>query len=476
MLVPDLELLKLGPISLAESAPEDGTPEDLYSRVLETICGVADDSQAVEMYDGTLGVPIAFVSAHQSAVAQVQWNSNLAAIFTNPGNVSGVRWGSGTMISPDLFLTAGHLFDQTGGGWNRPRQNGTTNIISPQDIAMNMHLNFNFQVDSLGNPRIEQSFAITQLVEYRLGGIDFAICRIAGNPGNVFGWTTVSTVDAAVNDMLAIIGHPAGLPKRIEAGPTTAFSGNQIQYSDIDTLGGNSGSGILRAADGQLVGVHTNGGCNAAGTGSNIGMRISSIRAQSPTIVGLGTGVATSLIADLGTSVASDLLRTIASQDKTVLSDVGTSVVRDILGTLASRDKTVISDVGTSAIRDVLTLASRDVLGTTKAIDDVKHAGLDKQPGFENKGGFDIPRPIDPVRIDPVRVARPFVLATPHHSRVGLGGQEAQTAEPTRGEYEAVLAQLEVAIAQREAASAELDAQYRAVYAEYQDLLGGPTA
>jgi len=54
---------------------------------------------------------------------------HLASIYTNPGDVSGVRWGSGTMISPDLFLTCGHLFDQTGGGWERPRQNGTTTII-----------------------------------------------------------------------------------------------------------------------------------------------------------------------------------------------------------------------------------------------------------------------------------------------------------------------------------------------------------
>ena len=122
---------------------------------------MTDDSQPVEQYDGTLGVTTAFVAAHQAAACQVQWNANLASIYTNPGNVSGVRWGSGTMISADLFLTCGHLFDQTGGGWDRPRQNGTTNIITPQEIARNMRLNFNFQVDPAGNLRPEQSFPIT---------------------------------------------------------------------------------------------------------------------------------------------------------------------------------------------------------------------------------------------------------------------------------------------------------------------------
>ncbi len=278
LFVPRLDLL-IGARGLAEAEEKD-----LYSWAIRTICGATDDSQPVEQYAGNLGVSTAFVNSRQGAVAQVQWNNNLASIYTNPGNVSGVRWGSGTMISADLFLTCGHLFDQTGGGWQRPRQNGTNSIISPQEIARNMHLNFNFQVDSNGNQRPEQSFAITELIEYRLGGIDFAICRIAGNPGNSFGRTRVSATDAAVNDMLCIIGHPAGLPKRIEAGPVTSFSGSQVNYNDIDTLGGNSGSGILHAGSGSLVGVHTNGGCNAAGTGSNFGMRISAARAQSPTL------------------------------------------------------------------------------------------------------------------------------------------------------------------------------------------------
>ena len=278
LFVPRLDLLLR-----ARGLSEEERGRDLYSWAVETICGATDDSQPVEQYGGNLGVSTAFVNSRQGAVAQVQWNNNLATIYTNPGDVSGVRWGSGTMISADLFLTCGHLFDQTGGGWQRPRQNGTNNIISPQEIARNMHLNFNFQVDSNGNQRPEQSFAITELIEYRLGGVDFAVCRIAGNPGNTFGRTRVSTVDAAVNDMLCIIGHPAGLPKRVEAGPASSFSGNQINYNDIDTLGGNSGSGILHS-NGSLAGVHTNGGCNAAGTGSNFGMRISAVRAQSPTL------------------------------------------------------------------------------------------------------------------------------------------------------------------------------------------------
>jgi len=126
-----------------------------YSDFLESICGATDDSQPVEQYDGGLGVTRAFVDSRQRMVAQVQWNSDLASKYTNPGDVSGARWGSGTMISNDLFITAGHLFDQTGGGWTRPEDNAGGATITPAEIAANMHLNFNYQVDSGGALRQE---------------------------------------------------------------------------------------------------------------------------------------------------------------------------------------------------------------------------------------------------------------------------------------------------------------------------------
>lgn len=260
---------------------------DLYEVILESQCGATDDSQPVELYNGNLGVSTGFVNAHQRPVGQLQWNSNLGNKYNNPGNVSGVRWCTGTLISANLFLTAGHCFDSTGGGWIRPRVNGTNNPISPSEIARNMHVNFNYQVDSNGTPRPEQEFAIVDLIEYRLGGLDFAIVRLEGAPGHIFGIGEVSTVDANVNDMLCIIGHPAGQRKRIEAGPLTSFQGFRVRYNDIDTLGGNSGSAIWRASTGKIIGVHTNGGCTTVGTGSNFGVRISRILEESLTLQSL---------------------------------------------------------------------------------------------------------------------------------------------------------------------------------------------
>lgn len=49
-------------------------------------------------------------------------------------------------------------------------------------------------------------------------------------------------------------------------------SGSDIWHrSAVDTTGGNSGSPILWSSNGFTVGIHTNAGCNAIGTGANNG-------------------------------------------------------------------------------------------------------------------------------------------------------------------------------------------------------------
>lgn len=499
-----------------------------YDEVRESICGTTDDSQPVEQYDGSLGVTQAFVNNNQSAVGVLRWHSNLADVYTNPGNVAGQRWCTGTLITNNLFLTAGHCFDQTGGTWRRPRVNGTTNIISPQEIATRMNVEFDYQVNSAGTLKTPVSVGIEELIEYRLDGLDFAIVRLAGSPGTQFGTTGLAPDDGNVGDMLCIIGHPAGQPKRIEAGPLTSFDAHRVRYNDIDTLGGNSGSGILRASDGCIVGVHTNGGCNEAMTGSNFGVRISRVRDASPTIQGLSAH--TNRIRDqLQTDVASDQLTSIQDDvHKNIRDDIATAVVPDRMtailadriptnfqddvvthfvadkrpttprddhftGFLADkRPTTTVLDRGpTHVIRDQSpTSILRDVgptnfikdqrpttilndrgptnlledTGGTHPVGDRKTTGLDKQFSDRLK--------TDPLRgrINPLnRGEQPFVLATPHHASGSMAGL-AQTPGAGAGDVDQYLDELQMAYEELQAQAEEIAAQMEYIEMEFDEI------
>lgn len=246
---------------------------------VETICGI-DDLQNVELYDGTLGVTREFVDAHERPVGQIQWLDDLAARYDDPGDVSGVRWCSGGLVTDDIFLTAGHCFDSFGGGWVRPKRNGQT--IAPEEIATVMQVNFNYQVAAdTSQVRPGESFPILELLEYRLGSLDFAVIRLGKDsqgslPGERWGHMVLAGQDLTQQGaMLCLIQHPNGLPKKIEAGPMRANIGGEISYDSLDTLGGSSGSLIL-SPKGTVVGVHTNGGCTYF-SGFNYGLSIGSI-------------------------------------------------------------------------------------------------------------------------------------------------------------------------------------------------------
>lgn len=267
---------------------------EIQQFTIRSICGDVDDTQDVELYDGTLGVSRAFVDRHEPPVGQLRWVDDLLNRFSgpgeDPGDVAGERWGSGALIARDVFLTAGHCFDQSGGGWQRPSRN--ERIIPPAEIATLMRVYFNFQVDGqtvrngrTGDVRPGVPFPVTELLEYRLSGVDYALVRLgrdeAGHlPGDRFGVLPLAQADLTTpGAMLCVIQHPNGRPKRIEAGPLAHNNAGEIAYDSIDTQGASSGSPVLSEA-GEIVGVHRKGGCTAFG-GLNIGQAIGRIRQAS---------------------------------------------------------------------------------------------------------------------------------------------------------------------------------------------------
>ena len=252
----------------------------------------------------------------------------------------------------------------------------------------------------------------------------------------------------------------------------------------------------MRASDGLIVGVHTNGGCtNPASAGHNHGVRITSILAQSSTLQTLTTPTL-KFFDDCGTLKFVDDGGTLKFCDDSgtlkFIDDKGvdTQKFTDDGGTLKFIDdkgadtQKFTDDGGTLKFIDdkgADTQKFTDDGGTLKFIDDVKQPGLDKQFGDQKVPGTDVRPPIQPgvpgtqPQTGIPSGVRPFVLATPHHSMAWARGRETPQAggRELQEQYEATITQLAQMLQQGSEELERLNEQYQRMVAEYQALVSG---
>lgn len=237
----------------------------------ESICGKEKNWQNVEAYDGSLGVTKQFVQERSTKVGQLQWKYNFGSDFkgTNDseGSLMGIRWCTGTLIGKDIFITAGHCFDTDNKEYKDrlPQKDGK--VISTRKMAQLMKVNFNYQYTGTTNTIRPDTidYPVLDTLEFRHEKLDYAIILLGKDkygmyPGDRFGFTEVAKDKPLDNDKIAIIQHPSGLPKVIATGSIKSFN-SVIDYNNIDTEPGASGSGVISTTNNKIIGIHTSGGC-----------------------------------------------------------------------------------------------------------------------------------------------------------------------------------------------------------------------
>ncbi len=112
--------------------------------------------------------------------------------------------------------------------------------------------------------------------------LDYTVLRVFGNPSTKYGKLELAMADPEDAEFLWIIGHPQGQAQHISregcAAATPAISEEGKLVHSCDTLGGNSGSPVIRLSDKRVVGLH-HAGDNR--TGFNMAIPMTRILPQS---------------------------------------------------------------------------------------------------------------------------------------------------------------------------------------------------
>lgn len=130
---------------------------------------------------------------------------------------------------------------------------------------------FNFEDSPDGDPLITEGTVIEQSADP-----DYALIQLDALPA-----VTPVKLSARLTRRLAIIQHPRGRPKVIAEGSYLDACNQLVYYTDLDTLVGSSGAGVLNR-QGYLMGIHTDGDCDEEGRGANRGWTTDVIVEASP--------------------------------------------------------------------------------------------------------------------------------------------------------------------------------------------------
>lgn len=209
------------------------------------------DARLLKLADSTVGLFESYnvtLNGEQAKLATESYAQGYGLCKEEPffDQVTGA-FCSGSLVAPDIIMTAGHC-------------------VKSEEGCKNTKFVFGFAVKKAGvmpeTVPAGEVYGCSQLIgREQVGtGADWALIRLDRKVTNhaPLKYNVKDTLKKG--DELLVIGHPAGLPTKIAGGATVRdASPKGFIVANLDTYGGNSGSAVFNGKTGVIEGILVRG-------------------------------------------------------------------------------------------------------------------------------------------------------------------------------------------------------------------------